>query len=244
MPRRVEGGRRRKLRRGDGASSGGGHLRHAVGDLSHLRTPGVSLSWGGTQARTALAGQLPGRAGQDHRLLRAESGRASYAARGGGLAATAAVFEGTSRVKQATQFPARPRGRRVMKRWLSLVLAGLGVCLLLALGHGAAGTGADSRPCLARWGCVSSWGDPALPSPSATHARKATTPGPAPNAPLESRVVHLELLTERDLGRLWLDSRGPPGKVRGSLVDSRVADQTGSPKQGESMLSPTRSKHP
>ena len=131
-----------------------------------------------------------------------------------------------------------------MKRWLSLLLAGLGVCLLLAVGHSEAGRGADGHACLARWGrCVGSWGDPALPSPPAAHAGKAT-PSQAHTAPLESRVVHLVLLTERDVGPLWLDSRGPPGKVRGTLVESRAAGQTSSPKQGGSLCFPNKVQAP
>jgi hypothetical protein len=56
---------------------------------------------------------------------------------------------GNWRVEQARQFAARPRGRRLMKRWLSMALAGLGVCLLLALGRPKVGSGADHHPCLA-----------------------------------------------------------------------------------------------
>ncbi len=131
-----------------------------------------------------------------------------------------------------------------MKRWLGRALAGLGVCLLLVLGRPAAGRGVDSHPCIACWArSVGSWGNPALPSPPAALARKAT-PRRAHTAPSESRVVDLVLLTERDVGPMGLDSRGPPGKVCGTLVDSRATDQTGSPKQGGAYASPTRSKHP
>jgi hypothetical protein len=123
-----------------------------------------------------------------------------------------------------------------MKRWLGLALAGLGVCLLLVLGHPGAGKGADNHPCIARWGrSVGPWGDPALPWPPAAAARKAM-PRQAHTATSESRAVHLVLFTERDVGPPWLDSRGPPGKVCGTLVDSRAAGKTGSLKQGGAML--------
>jgi hypothetical protein len=103
-----------------------------------------------------------------------------------------------------------------MKRWLWLALAGLGVCLLLALGHLEAGRGVDSHPGIARWGrSVGSWGEPAFASPPAAPAARKATRRQAHTAPSESRAVHLVLLTERDVGPPWLDSRGPPGKVRG-----------------------------
>ena len=131
-----------------------------------------------------------------------------------------------------------------MKRWLGVALAGLGVCWLLALGHSEAGRGVGSHPCIACWSrSVGPWGEPALPSSAAPAVRKATPP-PAHAAPSESRTLHLLLLTERGVGPPWLDSRGPPGKMRGALVDSRAAGQTGSPKPGGAYASPIRSKHP
>jgi hypothetical protein len=132
-----------------------------------------------------------------------------------------------------------------MKRWLGRALAGLGVCLLLALGHPEAGRGMDSHPCIACWGrSVGPWGEPALASPPAALAARKAVPPQAHTAPSEFRAVHLALLSERDVGPRRLDSRGPPGKVRGTLVDSRAAGQIGSPKQGRAYASPTRSKHP
>jgi hypothetical protein len=126
-----------------------------------------------------------------------------------------------------------------MKRWLWLALAGLGVLLLLALGRPEAGRGVDSHPCLAGGArSVGPWGhSPPAPPTAAPAARKAT-PGQARTAPPLSRVAHLELLTERDVGSMWLDNRGPPGQVRGTSVDSRAAGQTGSPKQGGAYASP------
>ena len=118
-----------------------------------------------------------------------------------------------------------------MKQWLWRALAGLGVCLLLVLGRVEAGSGADNHLCVACWGrSVGPWGEPALASPPAALARQATPPQ-ARTAPSESGVVDLVLLTERDVAPMWLDSRGPPGKVRATWVDSRAAGQTGSPKQ-------------
>ena len=131
-----------------------------------------------------------------------------------------------------------------MKRWLSLALAGLGVCLLLALRHSEPGRSVGSHPCLAHWvRCVGPWGDPALASPAAGPVGKAA-PRQAYTAPSESRAVHPMLLTERDVGPPWLDSRGPPGKVRGTLLDCRAASQLGSPKQGGSLCFPNKFKHP
>ena len=118
-----------------------------------------------------------------------------------------------------------------MKRWLSLALTGLGVCLLLVLGRPEAGRGAGNHPCLISWARYAGpWGDLALPSPSAAWAAQAT-PRQAHTVPSESRAVHKVLSAESDLGPPWLVSRGPPGKVRGILVDSRAAGQIGSPRQ-------------
>ena len=103
-----------------------------------------------------------------------------------------------------------------MKRWLGLALAGLGVCLLLALGHPEFRRGMDHHPGMARWGrCLGPWEEPALASPAAAPAQN---PGPhqAPPGVSESLPVELMLWTERDVGPAWLDSRGPPGKVRGT----------------------------
>jgi len=128
-----------------------------------------------------------------------------------------------------------------MKRWLGRALAGLGVCLLLVLEHPGTGRGADNHPCIGGGRSVGPWGDLALPWPPAAATRKAI-PRQAHTAPSESRVVDLVLLTERDVGPPWLDNRGPPGKVCGTLVDSRAAGQTGSLKQGGAYASPTNSK--
>jgi hypothetical protein len=242
MPRRVNSGRRRRLLREMERLAQVaifGTLSETYRTCGH---PGCHCHGPGPK-HGPPARQLSGRAGQDHRLLRAQSGRAGHAARRSRLAGTAAVFKGTGGVEQATQFAARPRGRRVMKRWLWLALAGLGVCLLLALGHPEAGRGADSHPCLAGWArSVGPWGEPTAAPPTAVPAARKAAPRQAHAAPSESDPLHL--LTERGIGPPWLDSRGPPGKVRGTWVDSRAAGQIGSPKEGGAYASPTRSKHP
>ena len=121
----------------------------------------------------------------------------------------------------------------MIKRWLWLALAGLGVCLPLVLGHSEAGRGLDSRPRLA---CsLGPWAEPARASPPAAGAAQAM-PRQAHTAPSESRPVDVVLLTESDLGPPWLVSRGPPGKARGILVDSRAAGQIGSPRQAVYIL--------
>jgi len=118
-----------------------------------------------------------------------------------------------------------------MKRWLSLALAGLGMCLLLVLGRPEAGRGVDNHPCLRSWARYAGpAGHPALPSPPAACAAQATS-RQAHTAPSESRAVHQVLLTESDPGPPWLVSRGPPGEVRGIVVDSRAGGQIGSPRQ-------------
>ena len=123
-----------------------------------------------------------------------------------------------------------------MQRWLWLALAGLGV-LLLVLGSPQAGRSVDSHPCLAGWArSVGPWGELTPAPPTAAPAARKVTPGQADTAPSESRAAHWVLLTERDVGPLWLDGRGPPGKVHGTSVDFRAAGQAGSPKQGEPTL--------
>src|SRR5438874_5582483 len=76
----------------DRASGRGGGFRSLVGNLPHLRTPGLSLPNGRTQAWSAPEYQLPWGEGQDHRLLRSERGGGSYAGRSRRLAKTAGVF--------------------------------------------------------------------------------------------------------------------------------------------------------
>ena len=105
------------------------------------------------------------------------------------------------------------------KGWLWLALAGLGVWLLLAIVHSEAKGGVDSHPCLARWArSIGPWREPALASPTAALAQnrgplqaRAAAPG--------SPVVDLVPLTEGGVGPPWMDGRGPPGKVPGTLVD-------------------------
>jgi hypothetical protein len=124
-----------------------------------------------------------------------------------------------------------------MKRWLRRAFIGLGVCLLLALGHPEAGRGVDSRRWIAGGGwSVGRWGEPALSPPPAAPVAWKATPRRAHVAPWESPAVHGVLWTERDAGPPWLDSRGPPGKVRGTWDDSRAAGQTGSLRQGVCIL--------
>ena len=119
-----------------------------------------------------------------------------------------------------------------MKRWPWLALAGLGV-LLLVLGSPQAGRSVDSHPCLAdRPWSVGAWREPTPAPPTAATAARKPTLGQADTATSESGAAHLVLLTERDAGPMCLDSRGPPGKIHGTSVDSRAAGQTDSPKQG------------
>ena len=127
-----------------------------------------------------------------------------------------------------------------MKRGLSLALAGLGMCLLLVLGRLEAARGADNHPCLRSWARYAGpAGHPALPSPPAAWAAQATS-RQAHAAPSESRAVHEVLLTESDPGPPWLVSRGPPGKVRGIVVDSELVAR--SVAQGRQCASSPRGK--
>ena len=120
-----------------------------------------------------------------------------------------------------------------MKRWLGRALTGLGVCLLLGLGHVETGRGVGSHPCIASWGrSVGGCAEPAPASPTATPtAQKAAPPGQA-HAPSELGALQPLWLSECGVGPLGLESRGPPGKVSGAWVDSWAADQLGSPRPG------------
>jgi hypothetical protein len=130
-----------------------------------------------------------------------------------------------------------------MKRWVWLALAGLGVCLLLALGHTETGRGVDSQPCLASWGrSVGAWGEPALASPTAALA-KNRGPRQAGAALPEFLAIDWVPLTERGVGPSWLDSRGPPGNAPGTWVDRRAAGQTGSPGEGCALPHPAGTGH-
>ncbi len=130
-----------------------------------------------------------------------------------------------------------------MKRWLCLALAGLGVCLLLALGHPEVGRGVDSHPCVARWGrSVGPWGEPTPAPPTAAPAARKAAPRQAHVAPSESRALHLLLLTERGVGPPWLDSRGPPGKARGTWSTPGLPAR--SIAQGRGCASSPRANHP
>lgn len=132
-----------------------------------------------------------------------------------------------------------------MKRWLGWALSGLGVCLLLALGRPEAGRGVESRPCVAAWGrSVGVWEEPSLAPPTTAPAAWKARPRQAHTTPSESRAIHLALLTEGDVGPPWLDSRGPPGKVHGTWVDSRAADQIGSPQSEGSLCFPYNCQAP
>src|SRR5215831_19344071 len=128
----------------------------------------MSLPRAGTQARSAPVRQLPGRAGEDDRLLCAASGGGGDKGRGGGLAETAGAFAGAGGVEQGAESAARPRGRQAMKRWfVGLALAGLGVCLFLVWGFLETRRGPNQPPCrLAEEGrSVGVWARPALASP-------------------------------------------------------------------------------
>jgi hypothetical protein len=171
-----------------------------------------------------------------------KGGRAGHAARSSRLAETAAVFEGAGRVEQATQFPARPRGRLAMRQWLCRVLAGLGACLLLGLAHAEAGRGVHTRPRIAYWGrSAGAWGEPVLASPTAVPT-KSRELRQVPAALFESLAFASMLLTEPEVLPLGQDSRGPPGKAPGTRDDPGLADQTGSPRQG--CASCLRAHHP
>ncbi len=128
-----------------------------------------------------------------------------------------------------------------MKRWLCLALAGVGVCLLLALGHPDAVRGADQR--IACWGrSVGPWEEPASASPTAASAPRNSRPPQARAGPPESLAVHLMLSTEREVSPPcpWLDTRGPPGRGRETSVHRRAPGQTGSPKATEGPTLPPR----
>ena len=133
----------------------------------------------------------------------------------------------------------------MMKRWLGLVLAGLGVCWLLVLSHWEAGRGVDSYAGLACGGrCLGAWGEPPLARSPAAGGADAR-PRETHTAPSQSRAVHGALWTERGVGPPWLNSRGPPGKVRWTWVNPRAAGQIGSLKaKGEPALPQQGPKHP
>ena len=125
-----------------------------------------------------------------------------------------------------------------MKRWLWLALVGLGVFLLLGLGHAEAGRGVPSRPyigCRARSVGLSAEPTPALPT-TAPAAAKAAWPQ-VYAALFESRPLHLLLFTEGGVGLPWLDSRGPPGKMRETLADYELPARPVA--QGNREVSPT-----
>jgi hypothetical protein len=102
-----------------------------------------------------------------------------------------------------------------MKRWLGLALAGLGVCLLLTLGHPEARRGVDSHPCIFGWDrSVGPWGELALASPTAVPANYNNGgPRRAPAAVSESLAADLMVMTEPEVPSLWLGTRGPPGSA-------------------------------
>jgi hypothetical protein len=118
-----------------------------------------------------------------------------------------------------------------MKRWLGLALAGLGVCLLLTLGHPEARRGVDSHPCIFGWDrSVGPWGELALASPTAVPANNGG-PRRAPAAVSESLAADLMVMTEPEVPSLWLGTRGPPGSAEETWVDCGATDQTGSPRE-------------
>jgi len=93
-----------------------------------------------------------------------------------------------------------------MKRWLGLALAGLGLCLLLALGHPETGRGMDSHLCVAGWGrSVGLWREPALASPTPTLAQNRGARRGRAAAP-DGLAVDLVLWTEGGVGPPWLDT--------------------------------------
>jgi hypothetical protein len=123
-----------------------------------------------------------------------------------------------------------------MKRWLGLALAGVGVCLLLALSGSDVVRGVDSHPRIG-WGrSVGPWGAPASASPTAAPAARSSGPTQARVGSPESPAAHLVLSTERDVSPL--DSRGPPGKVQEPLVICKAAGKGDSPEQRGRTLPP------
>ena len=119
-----------------------------------------------------------------------------------------------------------------MKSGLGLALAGLAMCLWLVLGPAKAATGMDHHLCIARGQrSVGSGEQPPLPSLIAAPTQNPGAP-PAPPGVSDSLSVESKLLPKRSAGLPWWDSRGPPGKVRGTLVNSRAAGQTDSPRPG------------
>ena len=124
-----------------------------------------------------------------------------------------------------------------MKRWLGLALAGLGLCLLLALGHPEVRRGMDRHPCLAGWGrSISLWREPALASPTPALAQNRGGRRGRAAAP-DGLTVDGVLGIERGVGPPWLDTRGPPGSAAGTWVQLGAAGKTGSPRQGEVCIS-------
>jgi hypothetical protein len=100
-----------------------------------------------------------------------------------------------------------------MKRWLCLLLAGLGVCLLLALGRWQAVKGLHRSRHLAGWTrCMNAWGEllPIMPVGEGTVEKPE--PGQGQAAGRECHSLH-PLLPEPAVGPRWLDSRGPPDKA-------------------------------
>jgi hypothetical protein len=128
----------------------------------------------------------------------------------------------------------RPRGRFAVKRWLCLALACWAmVYLLLSLGQQAAVNydprtpGGDRSMGLCREpASARAW--------AATRLRFHHTRA----EPLESLPIHFVLLTTADAGPPWLDTRGPPRRLRpaGTLLNCKAAGQTGSSKQWRSTL--------
>jgi hypothetical protein len=136
MPRRVEspGQRRQLLREVERLAEVAifGTSSETYRTCGH---PGCHCHGAGPKHGPHLQVSYRGEQGKTTGYYVPKGGRAGHAARSSRLAETAAVFEGAGRVEQATQFPARPRGRLAMRQWLCRVLAGLGACLLLGLAH-------------------------------------------------------------------------------------------------------------
>jgi hypothetical protein len=131
-----------------------------------------------------------------------------------------------------------------MKRWLGLALAGVGVCLLLALSRSEVVRGVDRHPRIAwRSPSVGRWGEPVSASPTAAPAARSSGPTQAHVGSPESLAAHLVLSTERDVSRS-LDTRGPPGKVQEPLVICKAADKGDSPEQWGAYASSRTSMHP
>src|SRR6266545_7860474 len=88
-----------------------------------MRIAGLPLPWAGTEARSSLAGQLPQRSRQDHRVLRAPGGAGGDPRGRRRVADAAAAPACAGRTDQGASPAARQGGPRGMIVWLLAFLA-------------------------------------------------------------------------------------------------------------------------